>query len=578
MNPVSDRLDLLLKAVNQKGFIIDEHLIVRHRFSLYWIWLKISCPVYWLFGSDAFSHVKAVRVAQSIFIWWQSEGLVQNPQATQKVVTLLETLKGMTRHDYREEFNAVTVNIRQVIYTTTMQVARDSVKSWDENHEETDKLVNLLESLKAQNYRGYKDKFDKLIFGLCKHFDPTLSKQWKKIERIDRAVLNSATIYKILKVLASIKNDSKGSKPKIRRFISKKLSDLPIDIRIYFDREKKVFPHIFLDLERSAYGRQSFVSFDLATGEYHQRTTVSESEKSQLSKYILLAAKMMPRVISIFRNVKIRANPNTYTLYQSKPHGTLDSYLSPGSSRGVKEKIEIIEQLFTALEVLHNRGHAHLSIRLNCIVYQIKDDRRCAVKFEDLRSVDNIDEIFSDPITVHPDLFALKAKLKTIESGGIKKQFIADLGIKELQAIDIWDLGIVLSIVLLNDYSIISNHKGKWFSPHLVSVAKVFIALRDNKSLDFDQTQKEIDKECKECHPLFYENMLENLEKAKTLTFNKSVRLKEITAEYNFLKDMWDLVSQMLKLDSKERIAAKEVFKKLEEIISQYDRVTRKKT
>ena len=249
MNPIFDKLNQLHMAVQDKGYIIDDHLIVRQRFSLYWIWLRVSCPIYWLFGADAFSHVKAVRVAQSIFNWWQSEGLVQNPQATQKVVTLLETLKGMTRRDYRNEFNAVTANIRQVIYTTTMQMARDAVKSWRENHEETDKLVNLLESLKARNNRGYKDKFDKLIFGLCKHFDSTLSKQWKKIEKIDRSVLNSVTIYKILKVLASIKNDSKGTQPKIRRFISKKQSDLPIDIRICFDRQEKVFPHIFLDLE-----------------------------------------------------------------------------------------------------------------------------------------------------------------------------------------------------------------------------------------------------------------------------------------------------------------------------------------
>ena len=121
-----------------------------------------------------------------------------------------------------------------------------------------------------------------------------------------------------------------------------------------------------------AYGRQSVVSFDLASGEYYQRTTVSESEKSQLSKYVLLAEKMMPRVISIFTNVRIRAHPNTYTLYQSKPHGTLDSYLSPGSPRHIKEKVEIIEQLFRALEVLHNRGHAHLNIRLDHLYMILK--------------------------------------------------------------------------------------------------------------------------------------------------------------------------------------------------------------
>lgn len=609
-NQLSTQLDGLLHAVNQKGCVIDTRLQVIYKFSLYWVWLHICCPFYWVFGGDAFSHVKAVNVADSLFKSWQSTGLAENHEGTQKVLKFIEILKSKARHNgNKKSFDAIVSNIFTLIYSTTINQAKNLILFWEINPKNPQRLFAQIELLKERNDPLYKKEFNDLASNI-------LLKQAKVLLSKDRAILNDATIQNVFVRLFDLKKSYADSqKSKIYCFLSKKHSGLPIDIRVYFDCQKRIFQHVFLDLERSAYESKSLITFDLVSGRYYQRRVIFESEKNLLAKLHALTLKIIPKIIAITPVATKCNSENSYIVYQGRPLGTLTCFFRCGSTFTAVEKFSVIQQIIAATEILHTRGHANLNIRLDRFVYQRGKQGFYIVRFEDLNRLGKIEEMLSARVVGHPDLVALKAKLQAGETTEVKKQIISSITKKELQAIDVWDLGLILMCVLFNGYSQCYHDSVRWFYPQLIPFPELITAFIENRQVDLEKAQLAIDEifaeicstieekkdqaiqELNDSLSIKVNSVIENnISRTAQALNNKDLTLlgdklhqdiedlisnkkrdeHKILYETKYAKEIWELISRMMKLNMHERISAQELYIRNQEIVFEHDLAARK--
>lgn len=505
MSAISNtKLDTLLSEI-KNGKIIDDQLVTKSKSSFYWACRRVICLFCCLFRIDAFSHMRANRVAMNLFNYWRDNQLAENPENTKKVIEILDILDKKTHEKYK------TIKRIRTLLSLTVNIASKC--------ERQKQLAPADQSI--LNADVFK-KIQSEIFNYC-----YLS--FFKDDYLEKRNQDYGF---------SVFFNGKYSKenPRVSFYISKKDTHLPIDLRVYFIGHEADFANIFLELEEE--DEQGKRSFDLVTGKYYQYLDVSEQEASSLRNDF---QNIIPQMVNWADNRVNGAFRQPYTLYLKKYTGILTSLIGPRAPLFLEQKISVIEQMITAVKLLHEKGQAHLNICLDQIVYQKLRDGNYRVRFRNLKSPIKIEDQIQSQ-SDHPDLFVFRALLARAPTVDSKTVWINSFK-KRQTKMDLWDLGLVISSILLSEYMTVETQAGKRVVPALKSIESVVYKLNGSQQISSEEVQEAIDQECSG---------------------------KKDASEDLIMKNLWDLVSQMLQVDYAKRIDAKKAYEEIKRIKLSY--------
>lgn len=450
--------------------------------------------------------MRANRVAMKLFDYWKDNQWVENPENTKKVIEILDILDKKTHEKYK------TIKRIKSLLSLTVNIA-----SKCENRK---KLTPADQSI--LNADVFK-KIQSEVFNYC--YLSFLKDDYLVTRNHDYgfSVFFNEQYYK--------------ENPRVYFYIPKKDTHLPIDLRVYFIGDEADFSNIFLEFEPGEEQEKS--SFDLVTGKYYQCLDVSQQEASFFRDDL---QHIIPQMVNWADNRANGTLRQRYTLYLEKYSGTLASLIDPRFPLLLEQKISVIEQLIIAVKLLHEKDQAHLNICLDQIVYQKQRDGNYKVRFQGLKSPCTIEDQIESQ-SDHPDLYVFRALLARTPTVDSKTVWINSFK-KRQTKMDLWDLGLVISSILLNEYMTVETQAGKRVVPSLKSIESVVNKLNCSQQISSEEVQEAIDQECN----------------------NK----KDSSADL-IMKNLWDLVSQMLQLDYLKRIDAKKAHDEIQIIKHCYE-------
>ena len=252
--------------------------------------------------------------------------------------------------------------------------------------------------------------------------------------------------------------------------------------------------------------------------------------------------KIIPKAVHVADNRANGAVRDDYTLYLEKYTGTLASLIKPQSALPLEQKIVIIDQLIIALKLLHKKGHVHLNIRMDQIVYEKPPEGEYKVRFKDLKSLHKIEDQIASK-SDHPDLFIFQSMLKQISSERSKQNSIELFKKNQMMKMDLWNLGLVISSILLDECRVVKSNLGERIVPPLKSIISVMDRIKKREQLDPSEIQDEFNAECKD---------------------------KQDASDHQIMKKLWWLVSQMLQVEYSKRITASDAYNEFQAIKSTF--------
>lgn len=488
MAPISsNKLDILLSEI-KLGKVIDDQLGTTSKSGLYWTCLKVIGLIVCIFRIDTFSHYRADRVANALFNYCIKAELGDHPEELKKVIEILN-----------------------ILYTKK--------KGNKENIDHLKKQLNLAANVasKCENQK-YLTSDDKVTL---------TSEVFKKIQ---------GAIFSYSHVL-SFQEEYHKEKPCVYAFLSKNQTGLPVDLRMYFNRVELDFANIFLELGSA--DMKGRLSFDLVTGNYFQHLDISQLEVDSLQDVL---EQIIPKAVHLADNRANGAVRDDYTLYLEEYTGTLASLINPQTALQLEQKIVIIDQLITALKLLHQKGHVHLNIRMDQIVYEKQPEGEYKVRFQSLKSQHKIEDQIASK-SDHPDLFIFQSMLEQFSSERSKQSSIKMFKKNQMMKMDLWNLGLVISSILLDECRVVKSNLGERIVPPLESIISVMDKIKKRTQLDPDEIQGEFNRECKE---------------------------KQDASDHETVKNLWRLVSRMLQLEYSNRINASAAYDQFQAIKSSY--------
>ncbi len=294
----SVNLDAVLSAVNQKGYLIDDQLMISKKISFAWIVLLLKMPFYRLMGWDVFEHVRVDQVAKSLLEHYKNN----NAASLEILIKIIDTLNVNTHLKYQEE----VCKVRQVL-ARLGSVANLSFK-WPE--------------------------------------DMTTAIQQEVGEKVRKTVQE-----KFL-------SNNEGAEQEHRLHVCFKQShSFSVNVFISENKVSKVFL-IYKDPIASGAERSVKSSIDLLQGFECIKKPLKPSESeiyTTINSQFTNRVGILPEYFFMYTSTT--NIPRPITVYEKRYGWELGAILRSNSLSSTKYKFQVIEQLITGLSFFHTLSH-----------------------------------------------------------------------------------------------------------------------------------------------------------------------------------------------------------------------------
>lgn len=479
--------DLLLLEIKQ-GKVITTDLTTKSREDRLFWWYRTFLCIFLRVLGDSYSDLRAENVAKALFNYCEKNKLGDCPEELHKVIQIVDFLYQKKRGK-KEKIQFIS---DQLTLMFTVATKCKSLKGLVPN----DPVMWTPKVLKNIQWQVYAYSY--------------------AVSFIEKYFSKEAHVY---------------------TYLLKEETRLPANLIIYYDRKRLDFTRIFLELAPIYIHKDvsEGESFDVVSGKYFQYLEYFDSISST---FYLDLKEILPEAIDWNKVPMAWNNKIKISLYLKKYTKTLAGLINRQASLSVDHKLAIIEQLLKALKLLHLHNRFHLNIGLEQVVYRKTSKEEYEVRFKNLGSAHSIEEQigFSSD---HPDILMLQPWLIVADSLNQRSSTIEQFKIEKMYKMDLWNMGLVVSALLLGKCQRVKSTKGDRVLPSLDSITNGINLLNGKQQLAPEHAQRKIDEECK---------------------------AKQGECTHDTMKALWELVSQMLQLDNFNRIDAIKAYKQFQKI------------